>query len=75
MLEVPMHPTDHPSGETNPELPSDFGRHNMLAFGRNTLLLSHFPSFMAPHDTQLVLEATLEDANGSLQEVWLLSRS
>jgi hypothetical protein len=69
-----MHPTDHPSGETNPELPSDFGRHNMFAFGRNTLLLSHFPSFMAPHDTQLVLEATLEDANGSLQEAWLRER-
>jgi hypothetical protein len=74
MLEVPMHSTGHPSGEATPELPSDFGRHNMLAFGRNTLLLSHFPSFMAPHDTQLVLEATLEDANGSLQEVWLRER-
>jgi hypothetical protein len=69
-----MHPTGHPSGEVTPELPSDFGRHNMLAFGRNTLFLSHFPSFMAPHDTQLVLEATLEDANGSLQEVWLRER-
>ena len=69
-----MHPTGHPSGEATPELPPDFGRHNMFAFGRNTLFLSHFPSFMAPHDTQLVLEATLEDANGSLQEVWLRER-
>jgi hypothetical protein len=73
-LEVPMHPTGHPSGETTPELPSDFGRHNMFAFGRRTLFLSHFPSFMAPHDTQLIFEATLEDANGSLQEVWLRER-
>jgi hypothetical protein len=73
-LEVPMHSTGHPSGEATPETPADFGRHNMLAFGRNTLFLSHFPSFMAPHDTQLVFEATLEDANGSLQEVWLRER-
>ena len=70
-----MHPIDHPSGEATPELPPDFGRHNMVAFGRTTLFLSHFPSFMAPHDTQLVLEATLEDANGSLQEVWLRERA
>jgi hypothetical protein len=46
----------------------------MFAFGHNTLFLSHFPSFMAPHDTQLVLEATLEDANGTLQEVWVSER-
>jgi len=69
-----MHSTGHPSGDATPELPPDFGRHKMLAFGRNTLFLSHFPSFMAPHDTQLVLEATLEDANGSLQEAWLRER-
>lgn len=69
-----MHSTGHPGGEATPELPPDFGRHNMFAFGRRTLFLSHFPSFMAPHDTQLVLEATLEDANGSLQEGWLRER-
>ena len=69
-----MHSADHPGGDATPGVPSDLGRHNMLAFGRNTLFLPHFPSFMAPHDTQLVLEATLEDANGSLQEVWLRER-
>jgi hypothetical protein len=69
-----MHSTGHPSGEATPETPADFGRHNMLAFGRRTLFLSHFPSFKAPHDTQLVFEATLEDANGSLQELWLSER-
>jgi len=42
----------------------------MLAFGQNTLFLSHFPMFMAPHDTQLVLEAVAENASGSLQKVW-----
>jgi hypothetical protein len=47
----------------------------MLALGHNTLFLSHFPMFMAPHDTQLVLEATLEDANGSIQEVWSTERA
>jgi hypothetical protein len=69
-----MHSPGHPSDDANPELPPDFGRHNMFAFGRGTLFLSHFPSFMAPHDTQLVLEATLEAANGSLQEAWLSER-
>lgn len=69
-----MHSTDHTNGEASPELPSDFARHNMLALGHNTLFLSHFPMFMAPHDTQLILEATLEDANGSIQELWSRER-
>ena len=69
-----MHSTGHPSGDATPETPADFGRHNMLAFGRNSLFLSHFPRFMAPHDTQLIFEATLEGANGSLQEAWLSER-
>ncbi len=64
-----MHPTDHPNGEATPELPPDFSRHDMFAFKRNTLFISHFPSFMAPHDTQLVYEAALEDVNSSLQEL------
>ena len=59
-----------PSGEVVPQTPSDFGRHKMLAFGRDTLFLSHFPMFMAPHDTQLLLEAVPENAGGSLQQVW-----
>jgi hypothetical protein len=69
-----MHPNDHPHREATPELPSDFGGHNMFALGHNTLFLSHFPKFMVPHDTQLVLEATLEDANGSIQEIWSTER-
>jgi hypothetical protein len=69
-----MHSTDHTNGEASPELPSDFARHNMLALGHNTLFLSHFPMFMAPHDTQLILEATLEDSNGSIQELWSRER-
>ncbi len=69
-----MNSTGHMSGEAIPELPPDFGRHNMVAFGRNTVFLSHLPMFMAPHDAQLILEVALEDANGSLQEVWSTER-
>ena len=61
------------SSET-PEPPPDFGRHNMFVFGRDTVFLSHLPMFMAPHDAQLLLEVTLEDADGSsLTEVWSTS--
>jgi hypothetical protein len=69
-----MNSTGHMSGEAIPEPPPDFGRHNMVAFGRDTVFLSHLPMFMAPHDAQLILEAALEDASGSLQEVWSTER-
>lgn len=52
------------SSETVPELPPDFGRHNMFAFGRDTIFLSQLPMFMAPHDAQLILEMALEHAAG-----------
>ena len=65
-----MSSPDPMSSETVPELPPDFGRHNMFAFGRDTVFLSHLPMFMAPHDAQLILEVALEDTDGSLQEVW-----
>lgn len=57
-----------------PEPPTDFGRHNMVAFGREALFLSHLPMFMAPHDAQLVLQAALEGPTGSLQEMWSRER-
>jgi hypothetical protein len=69
-----MNSTNHMSGESIPELPPDFGRHNMVAFGRDAVFLSHLPMFMAPHDAQLILEVALEDGNGSLQEVWSAER-
>jgi len=65
-----MNSTDHMGGEASPDQPLDFGRHNMFAFGRDAVFLSHLPMFMAPHDAQLILEVALEDANGSLQVVW-----
>jgi len=64
------------TAETIPEPPADFGRHNMFVFGRETVLLSHLPMFMAPHDAQLLLEVTLEDAAGdSLMEAWKAERA
>ena len=65
-----MNSVDSVSGGAALQPPSDIARHNMLAFGRNTLFLSHFPMFMAPHDTQIVLEAVPENATGSLEKVW-----
>jgi hypothetical protein len=61
---------DH-SGVAGSEPPSDFGRHNMVAFGRQRLFLSHLPMFMAPHDAQLLLAASVGDA---LQPVWTAER-
>jgi len=70
-----MSPTGQMGGEASPNLPLDFGRHNMFAFGRDAVFLSHLPMFMAPHDAQLILEVALEDANGSLQMVWSRERA
>jgi hypothetical protein len=64
----------HTSSESVPEPPPDFGRHNMFAFGRDVVFLSHLPMFMAPHDAQLILEVTLEGAGGSLLEFWSRER-
>jgi hypothetical protein len=50
-----MSSPDHMSSEQVPELPPDFGRHNMFALGRDTVFLSHLPMFMAPHDAQVIL--------------------
>ena len=65
-----------PDMSTNrtPEQPADFGRHNMFAFGRDTLFLAHLPMFMKPHDAQLILEAALKNADGNLQQVWSRER-
>ena len=58
-----------------PPVPPDFGRHNMFAFGRDTMFLSHLPMFMAPHDAQLLLEVTPESMDGSsLGQVWSAER-
>jgi hypothetical protein len=52
----------------------DVGRHNMFAFGRQTVYLSHLPMFMAPHNTQLILEVAVEDGDHSLLEAWSRER-
>jgi hypothetical protein len=61
--------------ETTAEPPPDFGRHNMFAFGRDTVFLSHLPMFMLPHDAQLLLEVTLEKDGSDLTEVWSRERA
>lgn len=63
------------SSETASEPPPDFGRHNMVAFGRDTVFLSHLPMFMAPHDAQVLLEVALEKGGDSLTEVWSRERA
>jgi hypothetical protein len=71
-----MSSTTTTSNEVFGEPPPDFGTHNMFAFGRETVFLSHFPMFMEPHDAQLILEVVLEeDAGGSLMDVWSSERA
>jgi hypothetical protein len=63
------------SSELVAEPPPDFGTHNMFAFGRETVFLSHLPMFMLPHDAQLILEVAPEDHGGrSLLGVWSTER-
>lgn len=38
------------------------GLHGMLLFGDEVLLLSHLPMFMHPHNFQVLLQVTLDDA-------------
>ena len=40
-------------------------RHNMLLVGETGIFLSHLPMFMAPHDVQLILEATFDEREDS----------
>ena len=64
----------HGSGSGTEE-PDDFGTHNMLAFGRSGLYLSHLPMFMPPHDAQLLLEADIGGPDGTATDAWRLERA
>ena len=68
-----MSSADQPSDDALRETP-DFGLHNMVAFGRGTVFLSHLPMFMAPHDAQVILRVALESAGGSRQDAWARER-
>jgi hypothetical protein len=71
-----MSSTTPTGSEVLGEPPPDFGTHNMFAFGRETVFLSHLPMFMEPHDAQLILEVALEgDAGESLLDVWSSERA
>ncbi len=56
------------------EPPADFGRHNMVALGHDTVFLSHLPMFMAPHDAQLILEVGLTRDGADAVPVWTAER-
>jgi hypothetical protein len=74
-LEARMSSPTPTTSEALREPPRDFGTHNMFAFGQETVLLSHLPMFMAPHDAQLILEVALEeDSGGSVLDVWSQER-
>ena len=44
--------------------------HNMMVVGDKSLYLSHLPMFMAPHNFQVILEATLTSGGKSVQHLY-----
>jgi hypothetical protein len=55
--------------------PVDEGpRHNMLVAGQKEIFLSHLPMFMAPHNVQLILEATFTNSHSGLDEIYFKDR-
>lgn len=63
-----MHPT-HPN-KPQPDGP----RHNMLVVGGTNIYLSHLPMFMAPHNLQLILEATFMAKHSTVDEIYFKDR-
>src|SRR6266508_1448409 len=63
-----MHPAHH-------DKPKQEGpRHNMLVVGQTEIFLSHLPMFMAPHNVQLILEATFTKTHKGLDEIYFKDR-
>ena len=58
----PVHP--EPEGPT----------HNMLVVGGKSIFLSHFPMFMAPHNFQVILEATFANNGKAVDEIYFKDR-
>lgn len=46
--------------------PPTMGVHGMLLFGSGTVYLSHLPMFGSPHNFQVILEVTFDDATSEL---------
>jgi hypothetical protein len=62
-----MHPH---SGDHKKEAP----RHNMLVVGEKSIFLSHLPMFMAPHNFQVILEATFTKKGSPVDEIYFKDR-
>ena len=62
----------HPGHHDKPK--QDGPRHNMLLVGETGVFLSHLPMFMAPHNVQLILEATFNNGGGKVNDVYFQDR-
>jgi hypothetical protein len=49
--------------------------HNMVVFGEHRIFLSHLPMFMAPHNAQVILEATFVKDGKSIDDVYVADRA
>jgi hypothetical protein len=53
----------------------DCGTHNMMLVGDKAVYLSHLPMFHAPHQFQVILEATFEKGGKPLSSTYLTDRA
>ena len=51
------------------------GVHNMAVVGHHRIFLSHLPMFMAPHDSQVILEAHFLKQGRNLDDVYAADRA
>src|SRR3954468_23208955 len=58
-----MHHDNAPSGS---DVPTTTGVHGMLLFGSGPVYLSHLPMFGTPHNFQVILEVTFDEATTEL---------
>jgi hypothetical protein len=49
--------------------------HNMVLIGERQICLSHLPMFMAPHNAQVLLEATFSSHGKSVDDVYFADRA
>jgi predicted FMN-binding regulatory protein PaiB len=51
------------------------GVHNMAVVGRRRIFLSHQPMLMAPHDSQVILEAHFAKQGKNVDDVYFADRA
>jgi len=49
--------------------------HNMVVVGEHRIFLSHLPMFMAPHNAQVILEATFTKQGKTVDDVYFADRA